>query len=267
MRYLRIGKDKVPALGLGTWRMGGVEEPDYSKDEFYLQALQNAFDLGYRLVDTAEYYADGHAEELVGKALKNFPREEFFITSKVWNNHLHYEDTLKAAKRSLARLQIKNIDLYLIHWPSPLVPISETVRALEKLVNDGFIRYIGVSNFSVKELQEAIDSTEKYEIVANQVRYSILDREAERELLPMAKKNNVRVIAYSPLEKGHLSSMILKDLALKYGKTPSQVALNYLICQEALPIPKATSKEHLLENLGATGWKMRKKDVRWISDM
>jgi len=153
MEQFRIGKNgKIDVLGFGTWRIGGGETADLSNDKFLIKSLKKAFELGYRLIDTAEYYGAGHTEELVGKALKDFNREEFFITSKVWSNHLHYEDVIKACEESLKRLQVKCIDLYLIHWPNPQIPIKETVSALEKLVEDGKIKYIGVSNFSVKEL-------------------------------------------------------------------------------------------------------------------
>jgi Aldo/keto reductases, related to diketogulonate reductase len=124
----------------------------------------------------------------VGKALKKFSREEFFIISKVWPTHLQYNEVLKAAENSLRRLGVKYIDLYLIHWPNPNVPIGETVSALEKLVEEGKVRYIGVSNFSVQQLKDAIEATRRYDIVADEVKYSVWDRRVEDELLPFAKR-------------------------------------------------------------------------------
>ena len=268
MEQFRIGKNgKIDVLGFGTWRIGGGETADLSNDTFFIKSLEKAFDLGYRLIDTAEYYGAGHTEELVGKALKDFNREEFFITSKVWPNHLHYEDVIKACKESLKRLRVKYVDLYLIHWPNPQIPIKETINALEKLVEDGKIKYIGVSNFSVKELWEAMSCIKKYEIAANQVRYNILDRRPEANLLPFAKKHNIRIIAYTPLEKGKLNTPLIKELASKYKKTESQIALNYLIRKEAIPIPKATKEEHMIENLGALGWKLNQEDMTKISSL
>lgn len=265
MEYFTIGEgEKIPALGLGTWRIGGGFEPDHFHDALYLSALRLAFNLGYRLIDTAEVYAGGHAEELIGEALKGFPRDEFFIVTKVWSDHLHHDEVLKAARGSLKRLRLKYVDLYLIHWPNPSVPIQETIRAMERLVEEGKTRYIGVSNFSVKELQEAMYSTRKYEIVANQVKYSVLHRQVERDLLPFARKSGIRIIAYTPLEKGSIQADVLSRLSKKYGKTPIQVALNYLLCQEAIPIPKAVKKEHLEENLGALGWRLDWMDVELI---
>jgi diketogulonate reductase-like aldo/keto reductase len=121
-----------------------------------------------------------------------------------------------------------------------------------------------VSNFSVKELQEAMYSARKYEIVANQVKYSVLQRQVERDVLPFARRNGIRIIAYTPLEKGFIRAYVLDRLSKKYGKTPIQVALNYLLCQEAIPIPKAVKKEHLEENLGALGWRLDRSDVELI---
>ncbi|MBC7091275.1 MAG: aldo/keto reductase [Nitrososphaeria archaeon] len=266
MEKFRIGKyEEVDVLGYGTWLIGGNSSPDYSRDEYYVKVLTTAFELGYRLIDTAEYYGGGHTEELVGKALKKFNREEFFIISKVWPTHLHYDDVLKAAENSLRRLELKHVDLYLIHWPNPNVPIEETVSALERLVEEGKVRYIGVSNFSVQQLKEAIEATRKYDIVANEVKYSVWDRRVEDELLPFAEQNNVRIIAYTPLERGKgVKGTILDEMAKKYGKTVNQIALNYLISMKTIPIPKAEKREHMIENLGAVGWRIGEEDLNMI---
>lgn len=266
MRKLTIGKSgEVDALGYGTWLIGGNSSPDYSKDAYYVKVLKTAFELGYRLIDTAEYYGGGHTEELVGRALKDFDRKEFFIISKVWPTHLHYDDTLKAAEGSLKRLGIKCIDLYLIHWPNPDIPINETIPALERLVDLGKIRHIGVSNFSAKQLKEAMEATKKYDIAADEVKYSVFDRRVEDELLPFARRNNVRIIAYTPLERGKIyRTTILEEMAKKYGKTVNQIALNYLISMETIPIPKAEKREHMIENLGSLGWKLEEKDLEMI---
>ncbi|MGD0330054.1 MAG: aldo/keto reductase [Nitrososphaeria archaeon] len=266
MEQFRIGKDgKIDVLGFGTYRIG--ETIGLSSDESNIKALKKAFELGYRLIDTAEEYAAGHTEELIGKALRYVERDNFFITSKVWTNHLHYGDVIKACEGSLRRLQVKCIDLYLIHWPNSQVPIKETVSALEKLVDDGKIKYIGVSNFSAEELKEAMECTSKHQIVANQVRYSLLDKEPEVDLLPFAKENNVRIIAYTPLERGHIRIPMLRELSSKYVKTENQIALNYLICKGSVPIPKAVHEEHMIENLGAVGWRLSDEDVEKLSSL
>jgi len=269
MEYFKLGKNgRIPILGYGTWRIGGAQEPDYSQDDYYIKALRRAFEVGYTLIDTAEYYGAGHTEELIAEALKGFSREDFFITSKVWPNHLRYDDVLKSADASLKRLQTGYIDLYLIHWPNPQIPIKETVKALEDLVDLGKVRYIGVSNFNLNELREAIESTKRHEIVANQVRYSVLNKSnVEPELLTYAKRNDVRIIAYTPLEKGKMNHPLLTELASKYKKTVNQIALNYLICKEAVPIPKAVKEEHIIENFNAIGWRLSSEDVERLSKL
>lgn len=265
MEYFRLKDgERIPVIGLGTWRIGGGVEPDFSMDEFYVNALKTAFELGYRLVDTAEAYGGGHCEELVGRALRDFNRDEFFIVTKVWPTNLRYERVIKSLNGSLSRLGLSYVDLYLIHWPNPSIPIKETIRAMERLVDEGKTRYIGVSNFGVRELEEAMHATSRHEIVVNQVKYSVFDRGVENDLLPYATKNGVLVMAYTPLEKGRVDNPVLSRVGAKYSKTQAQVALNYLITNRSIPIPKATKEEHLRENLGALGWRLSKEDVDLI---
>lgn len=258
-----------PIVGLGTGGIGGKgvydEKPDYSRDDFYVSALNKAFDMGYRLIDTAEFYGGGHTEELVGQALKNFSREEFFLVSKIWHTHLRRNDFVRSVEGSLQRLQLKHIDLCLIHWPNPLVPIKETLNALEYLIDAGKVRYMGVSNFCLPQLKNAMESAGIHEIVADELKYSIMDRRIEEELLDFTMKNNIQVIAYTPLEKGKITMPLLEDLAKKYSKTISQIALNYLICKGAIPVPKAVKNEHLQENLGSLGWSLSEADIEKIN--
>lgn len=252
MEYLRIGKcGKIPALGLGTVGINSV------------QTYNVAFNLGYRLVDTAEFYGN---EKVIGKALNKFPRDEFFIISKVWHKNLLYDNTLKAAKASLKRLNLDYIDLYMVHWPNPHIPINSTIRALEKLVENGDVKYIGVSNFCLEQLKEAMNATKKHEIVANEVKFSAMHRSVENKILPYARANNITIIAYSPLERGRISTPFFEELATKYDCTVSQVALNYLVCRGAIPIPRSRRKDHLIENLGALDWRLSFNDVRKISE-
>ena len=265
MEYFRLkGGEKVPAIGLGTWTIGGGMEPDTSMDDFYVKSLRKAFELGYRLIDTAEAYGGGHCEELVGKALEGYDRDEFFIVTKVWPTNLEYERVIRSLNASLSRLRLKYVDLYLIHWPNPSVPIKETIRAMEKLIDEGKTRYIGVSNFSLRELEEAIYSTSKHEIVVDQVKYSVFDRRVEKDLLPYAIKNGIIIMAYTPLERGRVNHRVLAEIGSRYGKTAAQVALNYLISNQALPIPKAVKEEHQRENLGALGWRLSSDDIETI---
>jgi len=263
----RLGKTNVfiPVLGLGTWEIGGREGPDYSHDREAIEIIRYAIKKGMYLIDTAEMYGGGHTEELVGEAIKEFPREKVFIATKVWHTDLRYRDVLAALERSLERLQVDYVDLYQIHWPNPAIPIKETMKAMEKLVDDGKVRFIGVSNFSLKELEEAMASMSKYDIVSNQLLYNPLDRQIEEDLLPFCKKNGITIIAYRPLGKGRLLRepyrSRLEGIARKYGKTPVQVVINWVIRHEnVIAIPKTLNKKHLDEILGSVGWKMDEED-------
>ncbi len=277
MEYRRLGRtgEKIAAIGLGTWRIGGGMSPDYSKDKEAVEAIRYAINLGMNHIDTAEIYGGGHAEELVGEAIKELRRDDVFITSKVWHTNLKYDDVLKACERSLRRLQTDYIDLYLIHWPSSRIPLSETMRALERLYDEGKIRYVGVSNFSASQVEEARSYLSHADVVANQVEYSLYERHIERDLMPYSLNTGVTIIAYSPLGKGRLVRevsagrservRVLKEIAEKYSKTAIQVALNWVIWNEnVITIPKAVRKEHLEENAGAAGWRLKEKDYKLI---
>ncbi|MFC1988620.1 aldo/keto reductase [Chloroflexota bacterium] len=258
---------KVPALGAGTWAMGGGTLRNTDGDEESIRALRRAIELGMYLIDTAEMYGDGHCEELVGEAIKPFPREQLFIVSKVWHNHMHYADVIKAAEHSLKRLQTDWIDLYLTHYPSLEVPMNETMEAMESLVERNLVRFIGVSNFNVAQMEEATSCFSKGEIVANQVDYSLAARSAEKDVLPYCTQHQLTVMAYSPLAKGELArNEFLHDIGKKYGKTAAQVALNWLITQEGvIAIPKAVNLNHLEQNADAAGWTLSKEDRERIS--
>jgi diketogulonate reductase-like aldo/keto reductase len=272
IEYKELGKtgEKIPALGLGTWGIGGFSYPDYSNDELAIEIIRFAVEIGMNFIDTAEMYGAGHSEELVGEAIKGI-REKVFIATKVLPTNFRYEDVIKACERSLRRLKTSYIDLYQLHWPNPSIPIKETMRAMEKLVNEGKIRYIGISNFSVEETVEAMNALSKYEIVSNQVEYSLLVRDIEKDLLDFCRKNKITVIAYSPLARGELLKgkyyEFLSKIGKKYNKTAAQVALNWLIIKEnVVAIPKAFSKAKIVENMGAYGWKLSDEDLKTIDE-
>ncbi|WP_258084621.1 aldo/keto reductase [Thermococcus thermotolerans] len=259
----KIGGDRVTAVGMGTWGIGGKEGPDYSRDRESVEALKYGLELGINLIDTAEFYSAGHSEELVREAIRGFEREELFIVSKVWPTHFGYESAKKAARASARRLGTY-IDLYLLHWPvDDFGRIEETLHALEELVDEGLIRYIGVSNFDLELLKRSQEAMRKYEIVANQVKYSLRDRWPETSgLLDYMKREGIALMAYTPLEKGSLArNPCLTEIGKPYGKTAAQVALNYLIWEEnVVTIPKAGKKEHIEENAGAMGWRLSMED-------
>ena len=258
-----IGSDKVTAIGMGTWGIGGYESPDYSRDRESVEALRYGLELGINLIDTAEFYGAGHSEELVGEAIRGFEREEIFIISKVWPTHFGYESAKRAARASAKRLGTY-IDLYLLHWPgTEWGRIEETLHALEELVDEGLIRYIGVSNFDLELLKRSQEAMRKHEIVANEVKYSLRDRWPETSgLLDYMKREKMALIAYTPLEKGSLArNQCVAEIGKSYDKTAAQVALNYLIWEDnVVAIPKAGSKAHLKENAGAMGWRLTKDD-------
>jgi diketogulonate reductase-like aldo/keto reductase len=270
MEYKELGKGvRVPVLGLGTWGVGGRETADYSQDKAEIAALTAGIELGMTHIDTAEFYAAGHCEELVGRAIKPYERSSIFLTTKVWSTNLRYNDLIKSIKSSLKRLEVDYVDLYLIHWPNPAVPLQETMKALEHCVEEGYTRFIGVSNFSTPLLAEAQSHLKDHRVVANQVEYNLLERGPERELLPYCQENGVILIAYQPLARGSLArpgNAVLDELARKYGKTQSQVSLNWLISQEkVITIPKASQVEHIRDNRKAIGWRLSGEDFKNLS--
>ena len=264
MEFRSLGRtdESIPVVGMGTWGIGG----ERTSDDESVAALRYGLDLGMSLIDTAEMYHAGHSEEVVCDALKGIT-DPVFVASKVSPSHFRDDDVLRSARSSLRRLGLRQMDLYQLHWPNPTIPISETMKAMEKLVDDGLIRYIGVSNFSTSQLQEAQKALSKNQIVSNQVEYSLLERGIEKNLLPYCRKNGVTVIAYSPLGQGRIPKgrgggfVVLEEVALKLGKSRSQVALNWLLDQDSVVvIPKAVRKEHLGENASVSGWKLSRAD-------
>jgi diketogulonate reductase-like aldo/keto reductase len=265
LKKLKSGFE-MPSFGIGTWQMGGREirnpENDDQKD---IAAIQEAIKLGVTHIDTAEQYAGGFAEIIVGKAIKNYDRFKLFIVSKISPEHLNYDNVLKSCAASLERLETNYLDLYLIHSPSLEIPIEETLKAMDKLMEKGLIKNIGVSNFKTERLIDAQKHT-KNKIVVNQVYYNLVIRQPEREgLLEYCQNNDVLLEAYRPVEKGTLLTQpdpILEKVAKKYDKTPAQIAINWLISQEnVITLAKTSIIEHLKENLGAIGWKLKSEDV------
>lgn len=261
-------QQKIPVLGIGTWKIGGGMIADRSHDQKYIEAIQFAISSRITHIDTAEIYGAGHAEELVGIAIKNFDRKRLFITTKVSPHHLSFDQILAACDRSLQRLQTDYIDLYLIHWPNPLASVKKAMAAFDHLVNRGLVHFIGVSNFSVKQFKNA-QAYSANEIVTNQIEYSLLEKAPEKEFLEFCQQENVVLTAYSPLAQGKLTQPGFKALdyiAEKYKKTQTQVALRWLIEKpNVITIPKASSKDHIQELLGCLGWKLAIDDQEYLA--
>ncbi|MEM2931580.1 MAG: aldo/keto reductase [Nitrososphaerota archaeon] len=302
MIFTELGRTglKISQIGIGSWQIGSKYwgwGREYSEQET-IDAIRRAIELGINFIDTAEMYGDGESERIIGKAIKNM-RDNVVIATKVWPTHLTYDGVLKACERSIQRLGVDIIDLYQIHWPNPLIPLSQTMRAMEKLVKEGKIRYIGVSNFSLKKLIQAQEALRNNEIVSNQVKYNMVERDAEKELLPFAEKNKITIIAYSPLAQGLLTGKygpenrpqdnirkinilfdkenlkrlqplisILREIASRRGKTPAQVALNWLIRKkEVVAIPGVKRQSQAEENAGAADFSLSEDELRMIESV
>jgi diketogulonate reductase-like aldo/keto reductase len=247
-----VDGSSIPVLGLGTWQMGGASTADYSQDKETIATLEQLIGMGYTHLDTAEVYGATHSEDLVGAAAASYPRDTLFITTKVSPQNLGYDSVHRALEGSLKRLAMDYVDLYLIHWPNPDIPLNETFRALNELVADGRIRYLGVSNFNVPLLREAMDLAAT-PIVTNQVLYNLLRREPlENGLLDFCRQHDILLTAYSPLKHGVLDNSTVQQIAREHDATPAQVAIAWLVQQpKVITIPKTSSVARGIENLDA----------------
>lgn len=255
---------RIPTYGIGTWGMGGLRDPDTSHDKEDIAAIRAAIDLGVQHIDTAGTYGGGHAEELVREAIKGYDRAQLFLASKASSRRLRRKELVRAAEDSLRRLGTDYLDLYMIHHPSDVVPIQETMAGMDDLVRRELVRHIGVSNFSTERLIAA-RAVSAQPIVANQVHYSIRVREPERSgLLQYCQEQDVMLVAWQPVEEGTPGDL-LHAMAASYDATPVQTALNWLISQpNVVVIARTRQLEHLRENLGALGWKMYERDVELL---
>ncbi len=262
----------IPVYGLGTWQMGGRNERDLSNDdEADIKAIQTAIDLGVTHLDTAESYADGYTEILLGKAIKDYDRSELFIASKAHQDNLSYDDLINHCKASLKRLNTPYLDLYYCHRYNPTIPMKDTMRAMDTLLETGLIKNIGISNFNVERMKEAQSET-KHKIVVNQVHMNLKYREPEKKgVLKYCQGNDVMFIAWRPTQKAELLDnvpLILDKVCKKYDKTPAQIAINWLIAQNnVVTLAKTTNLDHLKENLGAFGWMMETSDVEELRNI
>ena len=250
--------EPVPTLGQGTWNMG----EDRRRRRAEITALNLGLDLGMRLIDTAEMYADGGAEKIVGAAIAG-RRDEVFLVSKVLPEHATRRGTIAACERSLKRLDTDRIDLYLLHWREQEVELAEVLEAFTALVHAGNIRHWGVSNFDIEDMQELLRLPGGKAVTADQVMYNLNRRGIEHDLLPWCRRRRIPVMAYSPLDEGRLvRSLDLKRIAQQLGATPSQVALAWLLRQNnVIAIPKSASEAHVRENFAALDLRLGKQDL------
>jgi len=250
MLYKELGKTgvQVPEVGIGTWNYHAGAGP-----------LRKGLDAGAVFIDTAESYG---TEPVVAEAVAS-RRDQVFLATKVSPGHFRRSDVLKAADESLRRLHADHVDLYQLHEPNDKIPLEETLGAMEELVDSGKVRFVGVSNFSVAQLQRAQRAMRKHPVVSNQVRFNLVDRTISSKLLPYCQQNGVTIIAYSPLARDvrYLFDCdphhVLTKLAKINHRTPVQTALNWCLYQQSvMVIPKGNSVKHVLENCGASDWRL-----------
>lgn len=261
------GGVKLPVIGLGTWSMGGGMSAVPSRDRQALAALQAALDLGYTHIDTAEMYAAGHTEELVGQAIKGRDRSRLFLTTKVSPSHLRPQDLQRSLESSLRRLGTDYIDLYLIHWPSNSIPLVEPFPALNRAVQAGKVRHVGVSNFNLRLLQEAQQLCET-PLLTNQVPYSLFTRRyQENGVIPYCQENEIVITAYSPLkDSGIHNHKTLKQIAERHAATPFQIALAWLVNQPlVITIPMSHNPQHLKANLAAADIHLSEEEMETLN--
>jgi diketogulonate reductase-like aldo/keto reductase len=245
---------QMPWLGLGVWKAKEGEEVE--------QAVKAALAHGYRHIDTAAVYGN---EAGVGKALREsgVPREQVFVTTKVWNSDQGYDTTLRAFEESRKRLGLEYVDLYLVHWPVK-GKYKETWKALEKLYKDGLVRAIGVSNFQVHHLEDVMADCEVVPMV-NQVEYHPLL--TQKELHAFCKQHKIQLEAWSPLMQGNLDVPLLADLARKYGKSPAQIVLRWDLQNEVVTIPKSVHEARIVENADLFDFELSAEDMQKIDGL
>ena len=260
---------QLPVIGQGTWRMGEAEAR--AKEE--IRSLRLGVDLGMTHIDTAEMYASGRTEHLVGRAVSGI-RHKVFLTSKVLPSNASRSGTIRACERSLERLRTDYLDLYLLHWWSESRPIEETMAAMEELVLMGKVRFIGVSNLEIDQLRRAEQALGRERIACNQVCYHLKGRGIEFSLVPHCESRGIAVVGYSPFGSGNFPReggrawKVLAGIAGRYGRTPRQVALNFLTRREGLfSIPKAANPDHIRENADAVGWDLAAEDLQAMDSL
>jgi diketogulonate reductase-like aldo/keto reductase len=242
---------------MGTWQMG--ENPKNRQRE--VDALRHGLDLGLSLIDTAEMYGEGGAEEVIAEAIAN-RRAEVFLVSKVYPHNASKRGAIAACERSLKRLKTDYLDLYLLHWRGS-VPLAETLEAFQTLQQSGKIRSYGVSNFDVKDMEQAAQLKGGNDIVTNQVLYNLTRRGIEWNLLPWCRQRGIPIMAYSPIEQGRLlNNRTLQAIAQERGVTAAQVAIAWLLHQdEVIVIPKSSRIEHVAQNYAALDLQLSPADL------
>lgn len=301
MKYTKIGKTtiEVSQIGLGTWQLGtkgwGYGKRFDKKDS--IKIVHKALESGITLIDTAEAYGRGNSERIIGEAIQGYDRENLILVSKFLPAAIRPSAVVRALEKSLQRLKTPYLDVYLIHWPNPLLPLKPTLQHMEHLVDEGLIRCIGISNYGLKRFISAQEKTQQHRIEINQVNYSMAKPKVRKTFLPYAREHEVTIMAYSPLAQGFLTGKYSKDnipkgirrtnriftkknfsrakplfenmesISVKYGMTMAQVALNWLVQdQEVIAIPGASSVDQLEQNISAIDHDLSNQDLSLLND-
>jgi len=270
MKYETVHHVTLPKIGFGTWSIGGESTPDPKLDSASMTALHAALEIGYTHFDTAEYYAAGHAEELVGRAIREtgIRREDVFITTKVSPEHFDYDNILKSCGNSLRRLKMDYVDLYLLHWPRVGMKLEETFRALNKLVRDGKVRHLGVSNFKLTQVKQSRQFSET-PLITNQIPYRLPDRAyVENGVIEYCRQNDILITAYSPVKfRGIRVNKTLGTIANAHSATPFQIALAWLAMQpRVITIPMSLDPRHIRENFDAAGIELSGREMSQLGN-
>lgn len=257
--------DSLYPIGIGTWGYGTYPSVSPGTNE-EVEALKYAFSLGQNHIDTAEMYANGGAERIVGRAIESADREKLFVTSKLWKNHVADGEVRPAVEAMLTRLRTDYLDMLYIHAPWFDAPWQSAIPQIETLIDEGVVRHFAVSNFSADRLQKALNIA-RHPIAANQMHYSLThQQEVTPQLRALCEANGVALVAYMPLEKGSvLGGPLIEELAQKYSATTSQIALAWLLAQGTLSIPKALRKTHISQNAAAGDIKLSREDISRLS--
>jgi diketogulonate reductase-like aldo/keto reductase len=270
VRYERLfDGTEIPVIGFGTYTLGGGLSADHTHDQEHIRIIQKAIQLGYRHIDTAQMYGGGHTEELVGEAMTSFNREDLFVTTKVRGGDLVYRKVHEALEQSLYKLKTDYVDLFLIHWPNPMVPLKSTFKAFNELVRGGKVRHCGVSNFSISQLEHARELSDT-PIAANQVEFSVGHREPETNgMLQHCQAREIILTAYEPLGKGRLiNNSVLREVGDRHGVSTARVALSWLLRKhKVITIPMTSKEEHLKDNLAAVELELDDEDMRILDRM
>lgn len=258
LRTLRLPSGKlIPVLGQGTWMMG----EDGANRQAEIAALRLGLDLGMTLIDTAEMYGEGGAEEVIGEAISG-RREQVFLVSKVYPHNASRRGAVAACERSLKRLKTDYLDLYLLHWRGS-VSLRETLEAFQSLKRTGKIIDYGVSNFDKEDMEQALDLPGGNEIVTDQVLYNLKHRGIEWDLVPWCRERDIPIMAYSPIQQGKLlNNPRLRQIASRHGATPAQLALAWVLGQDGVvAIPKSSNEAHVRENRSALDLRLTDEDL------